>query len=465
MKNNKKIFIVMVALLIVVIPIILLSLKESKNPTENNTESTSKEKEASKENETTVVYSVEDNATILKSTTLLAPITNEENSQNKGLLSKSERNKIISFTENLTKQTLLDSDDGENIICSPLSCYSALSMCAQLTDGESESQLLSVLNVEDLTELQKVNSNILKNLSFKLSDKEEELSFANSFWINSEQIDPNDKEQVNLECLDLLAEYYNADTITAEFSKDNAAKAMSGWVSEKTKNLLNIPPERFSDINNSMASIINTIYYKSSWERAFLEGGTKEGSFYLENGKTVQTKYMTEKEAGQLYEDEDCIVYSRKLENGTMHFILPTDDINIKDLFLQENYINDILGKIEKDSYYYDKVDLRIPKFNFKSKFDLKKSMQSLGVEDIFGAKANFSRFSNQEMYVRDILQEARIVLDEKGCTAAAYTFLAVATGFDENKLVEFYLDRPFGFIIEYEGVPLFVGIVNNPND
>ncbi len=463
MEKKKKSIIIMTVLLIFILPITFLSLRDNKKAEENNTESTSREKEASKENEKTVIYSVKGNATILKSATILNSITSEEKEEQNNSLSKSERNKIIGFTQDLTKEILLDSND-ENVICSPLSCYIALSMCAQLTAGESEKQLLTALNVNDLSELQQINSNILKKLNFRLSDKEEELSFANSFWINSEQINPKDKEQVNPESLDLLAEYYGADTITAEFSKDNAAKAMSGWVSEKTKNLLSIPPERFNDINSALASIINTIYYKSLWKTPFVKENTIEASFDLKDGKTIETKYMTEKASGQLYTDEDCIVYSRELENGMMHFILPEEGVGIKELFLQENYIQDIIGKIKKD-YYYDLVDLRMPKFDFSSKFELIKNVQKLGVKDIFNMDANFSRFSNQKMRVSDILQEATIALDEKGCTAAAYTQILIDKSGPKPEGVEFYLDRPFGFIVEYEGVPLFVGVVNNPNE
>ncbi len=463
MEKKKKIFMIVIALLMVILPITFLSLRDSKKPEENSTESTSEEKEASKENEPTVIYSVEGNATVLKSATLLTSITNEEKEQQDNTLSKNEQNKIISFTQNLTNGILSDLTD-ENIICSPLSCYIALSMCAQLTAGESEKQLLTALDVNDLSELQQINGNILKKLNFRLSDKEEELSFANSFWINSEQINPNDKEQVNPECLDLLTEYYGVDTITAEFSKENAAKAMSGWVSEKTRNLLSIPPESFSDINDSIASIINTIYYKSSWETPFKEENTIDASFKLKNGKTVETKYMTEIAVGQIFTDKDCTVYSRELLNGNIHFILPKDDADIKELISRENGIQGIISKAN-ENFNYDTIDLRIPKFDFNSKFGLVENVERLGVKDIFKPYADFSRFSNQTMFVGAILQEATIALDEKGCTAAAYTQIRMTKGEGKSEGVEFYLDRPFGFIIEYEGVPLFVGVVNNPNE
>ena len=55
--------------------------------------------------------------------------------------------------------------------------------------------------------------------------------------------------------------------------------------------------------------------------------------------------------------------------------------------------------------------------------------------------------------------------MDEKGVTAAAYTVMAVCgTGMPMGDEIDFVLDRPFLFAITGgDGLPLFVGIVNQP--
>lgn len=59
----------------------------------------------------------------------------------------------------------------------------------------------------------------------------------------------------------------------------------------------------------------------------------------------------------------------------------------------------------------------------------------------------------------------ARIMLDEDGVTAAAYTLMQDAgAGRPPQEEIEFRLDRPFLFAIMGTGdVPLFVGVVNQP--
>ena len=56
-------------------------------------------------------------------------------------------------------------------------------------------------------------------------------------------------------------------------------------------------------------------------------------------------------------------------------------------------------------------------------------------------------------------------MIDEEGCVAAAYTVMILkATGAAPEDEIDFVLDQPFIFMIESEvGLPLFVGVVNQP--
>lgn len=58
-----------------------------------------------------------------------------------------------------------------------------------------------------------------------------------------------------------------------------------------------------------------------------------------------------------------------------------------------------------------------------------------------------------------------RVMIDEEGCTAVAYTVMAaVGAGMPPDEEIDFTLDRPFLFVITGDGeLPLFVGIVNQP--
>ena len=87
-------------------------------------------------------------------------------------------------------------------------------------------------------------------------------------------------------------------------------------------------------------------------------------------------------------------------------------------------------------------------------------------------AAADFSPMVKQSasspgipVWVEKASHAARVMVDEEGCVAAAYTVIGASGGSAApSETVDFTLDRPFLFaIVAPDTLPLFVGIVNNP--
>ena len=112
-------------------------------------------------------------------------------------------------------------------------------------------------------------------------------------------------------------------------------------------------------------------------------------------------------------------------------------------------------------------VNLSVPKFDVSSSLDLCDKLKALGVTDIFGSEADFSPIIPQADggFVGQIKHAARVGIDEKGVTAAAFTVIdRCGAGMPPEEEIDFVLDRPFLFLIEsQDGLPLFAGIVNEP--
>lgn len=68
-------------------------------------------------------------------------------------------------------------------------------------------------------------------------------------------------------------------------------------------------------------------------------------------------------------------------------------------------------------------------------------------------------------MFVSEANHTARVVIDEEGCTAAAFTEMISATAaLPPEDEMDFILDRPFIFAVTSDTQqPLFIGTVNNP--
>ncbi len=110
-----------------------------------------------------------------------------------------------------------------------------------------------------------------------------------------------------------------------------------------------------------------------------------------------------------------------------------------------------------------------LPKFDVVNEMDLIEGMKAMGVTDIFDSTvSDFTPMTDTPMlYVSQISHAARVTIDEKGCTAAAFAVINIGPGgmpSPELDEIDFVLDRPFLFIVSSrDNLPLFAGVVNEP--
>ena len=157
---------------------------------------------------------------------------------------------------------------------------------------------------------------------------------------------------------------------------------------------------------------------------------------------------------------------------GNMVLLLPDEGVNVDTVLSDDQAMAYILGDSTDVDRKAMEVHLSIPKFDVEDQMDLIDGLKALGVTDCFhGDKTDFSNLLNTDpfvdVYVSSITHGARVVIDEKGCRAAAYTKedFAGDTGLAPLERIEFKLNRPFIFVLRNsDGLPLFVGVVNQVN-
>ena len=117
------------------------------------------------------------------------------------------------------------------------------------------------------------------------------------------------------------------------------------------------------------------------------------------------------------------------------------------------------------------KINLSLPRFDVKSDLDLIPILRQNGVNKVFNpGEANFSplgEFDNP-LYVSEFKHAARVKIDEKSVTAAAYTVIGIEESkmLDEIEEIDFIVNRPFIFIINNrQGLPIFTGIIKTISD
>lgn len=358
---------------------------------------------------------------------------------------------INDFSFKTASKILTDQD--KNTLYSPISLYYALAIATQGANGETEKELLKLLEIDNKETLSKQLGNLYRVL---YTDNEiSKLKIANSVWLDKSL-------NYNQKYIDAIKKDYYASLFSADFSDKSATtKEIKKWISENTNKTLDFD----SDIDdNQLMIILNTIYFYDEWTQQFDKNDTKQDTFNLSDGKKVKCDFMNRTEGnGSFYIGDGYISSSLELKNGSsMVFVLPDENSNLKDLLSKPENLKKMFTQQDNK---IGEVVWKIPKFSYGDSIELKEILKSLNVEKAFGNGADFSGISDEDLFISDVKQDSHIAIDENGVEASAYTEIAMCKLALVNERVEMNLDRPFIYgIVSPQGNLLFVGVCNNPN-
>ena len=353
---------------------------------------------------------------------------------------------------------LLTTGDGKNAVCSPVSVYMALSMLAEITDGESRAQLLSLLGAESIDALRKTAGQVWA--ANYQNDGAVTSILADSLWLS-------DSMDYNSNTLARLADSYYASAFRGEMGSEAFNEALQSWINEQTGGLLKESADGLSLTPETVIALVSTIYFRAKWGSEFSESKTADGIFHAPGGD-VTHKFMHETMESTYYAADSFAAVGKYLEgSGTMWFLLPDEGVTPEEL-LTGGAVDFLLSPESSESKYMT-IDLSVPKFDVSADTELSAALHSLGVTDVFAADtADFSPLMDNAdgIFLSQAKHAARVAIDEEGVIAAAYTVMAAAgAAMPPEERVEFTLDRPFLFAVTGEsGEVLFAGIVNTPD-
>ena len=354
------------------------------------------------------------------------------------------------------------SDAGtENIIFSPLSLYMALGMSAEITDGDTRQQILDALAQDDMDTLRSHSRSVWQ--ANYLDDGMAKCILATSLWTNN-------NITYNKNTVDTLANSYYSSVFTGAPGSEEYNKLLQDWLNEQTDGLLEDYVSGIEMPSETVAALASTVNYSGKWNHKFSGENTGSGTFHTPEGD-VQCGFMNSTFDTDYYWGGKFSSVTLDLEeNGQMRLILPDEGITAEELLNDDEAIG-FMNMINHDGEYtnrkYVMVGLSVPKFDVSSRIDLKDGLRELGITDIFDpAKSDFTPLTESvdRIALSRAEQAARVMIDEEGCKAAAYTIMLDAGAMPPVDEVRFVLDRPFIFeIMSENSLPLFVGIVNNP--
>lgn len=364
---------------------------------------------------------------------------------------------LQTYFDGIMRESLISAE--ENAVLSPVNIYLALAMLAETAGGNSRQQILDLMGLDSIEALREQAEQV-----WRVNYWNDGLStsvLASSLWLS-------DSLSYNESVVKTLAESYYASVFRGEMGSSELNSTLQDWLNKSTGDLLSDYVKDVKLSADTVMSLATTIYYQVEWQDV-LGMGTEE-IFYTPSGeKTVP--FIRSRDRGGYYWGENYSAASLSLKNGDiMWLILPDQGKTPADLLSEGKAVRELLDRTgQKQSMI---VNLSMPKFDISAKSNLRSALQNLGVTEVFSPLlADFSEMipsSNnvRNPYVDTIEHAARVSVDEEGVTAAAYTLIVLygAAAPDPNQQeIEFVLDRPFLFVVENDGMPLFTGIVNNP--
>ncbi len=358
-------------------------------------------------------------------------------------------------------RTLLSGAGAENRVCSPLNVYLALAMLAEVTDGNSRAQILSTLGADSIESLRTKAAALWNENSW--DDGQVKSLLANSLWLR-------DGDSYTTDTLSRLANDYHAAAFSGEMGSDDYNKALQAWINEHTGNLLTEQAAGLSLDPETVLALVSTIYFSASWTDQFQKSATSEQTFHAPTGD-VTCDFLHSSETGTVYSGDGFTAIRLGLQgSGAMWLLKPDEGVSPEDLLSSEDAMSFLTANGSWSQTQYAEIHLSLPKFDVASDLDLTGSLAALGITDVFDASAaDFSPLKPDasDLALTQAKHAARVKIDEDGCEAAAYTVLAISetAAIVDPSIVEFTLDEPFLFTITgLDGLPLFAGIVNQPN-
>lgn len=368
----------------------------------------------------------------------------------------------------------LTKDDDENLFFSPYSISTALSMALASARGNTADEIASVLGAGEDEEAWHQARNRLELALSSLQDR--------YLPGEGEAAEPLTLEPTNAifgqagyafrdEFLDLLAADYGAGMQAVDFAGDpeSARLGINAWVAEQTRDRIEELLKEGSITPLTRAVLVNAIYFKANWYKDFAPGNTSAEPFHLLDGPARDVQMMHASPVTWHATGPGWAAVELPYWGDASMIVVVPDAGRFTDI--QRGVDAAFVAQL-KTALTWREVHLSLPRWESESKLSLVPVLKALGINDAFvpgladlSGMVDISQ-TGEPLYVKDIVHQANITVDEEGTEAAAATaVLDFAVCKCPPPEVTLTVDRPFIYLIRDEVTSeiLFLGRVLEP--
>jgi serine protease inhibitor len=358
--------------------------------------------------------------------------------------------------------------DEQNVFVSPVSICAALGMvlAGSTAAGSVERELSNALHVSGSDVIARVVASAFHS---NPEDKKVTVLLANSAWLRGDVL-PGFRAEV--------ASAFHARVLPLPSGPD----PVNDWVKEATGGV--IPTVLDTVDPNTVALLVNAVYFKAAWTSAFDPSLTIDERFRVADDASVviQVRMMMKRNAKFHYGETPIgnsggslriiqIPYGDSAEYAAV-IALPSRQATLDDVVTNIADWDAWMEALSKNAVMFD--TLGVPRFKLQyGARSLKPVLNAMGIRSAWVASerdeegAKFARMSAAEdVYVSDVMHKAAVEVTEEGTTAAAASAVVVMSrSIPVDRPIHMIVNSPFLFVIRNtkSGLVSFMGRIDKP--
>jgi len=346
----------------------------------------------------------------------------------------------------------------QNVFISPLSIAIALQMTAHGAAGATWDAMAGAMSLSGLSRSEVAAGNQKLSADLLAADKSVRLDIANSLWLRKGVM-------LRKQFADDCGRYYRAPVTTLDFARPSAVTTINDWCSKNTNGRIK---QIVSELTpEEILVLVNAIYFKGSWTKAFDPKLTAPREFKA-LAWSAQRQMMNREDKFRYKEDDvlQAVALPYGDERLNLYVFLPRDKDGLVELIATtrpDDFAALFTGFAEK------KGTVVLPRFKLEFEQSLNAFLKPLGMEVAFTPAADFSKMvvPPATAAISDVLHKTFVEVNEEGTEAAAVTatkMMMTAMPRPEDKF-SFVCDHPFLCAIrdDVTGSVLFLGAIYDP--